>query len=264
MKKVLLPWLALLPMGKLAFATFDSLLRRYDMKALFMSVLWLLVFWHIYTPIHELLHVAAAFMTGGSVSELALKPQYGGTLLQPIFPFIVAESDYAGQLTGFEVPNDLAYAFVDFLPYVLSIPGALLLVLAAKRLSSWMFALGVILAFIPLMSIPGDYYEAVSLLTTRLAHSMDPSLDARILVSDDVFKSIGDLSEAGLLSTANLSLVLVGCLGAVYLALATLGLQWWLAEKVFGTEAMQHYSELQPVQAKAAADPPATPSSERS
>jgi hypothetical protein len=244
-KKIWLPWLALLPMGKLAFATFESLLHRYDLKALFTSVIWLIVFWHIYTPIHELLHVAAAIMTGGSVSELALKPQYGGNLLQPIFPFIVPESDYAGQLTGFEVPNDFAYAFVDFLPYVLSIPGALLIVWAARRASTALFALGVILAFIPLMSIPGDYYEAVSLATTRIAHSFDPSLDPRLLVSDDVFKSIGDLSEAGLLTGANTGLIIVGILGAIYLALATLGLQWWLAEKVLGAEELKRYTQFE-------------------
>lgn len=247
MIKIVLPWLALMAMGKLAFATFESLLNRYDMKALLFSVLWLVVFWHIYTPIHELLHVAAAFMTGGSVTELALKPQYGGTLLQPIFPFITPESDYAGQLTGFEVPNDLAYAFVDFLPYVLSLPGALLLVMAAKKGNNALFALGVILGFVPVMSIPGDYYEAVSLVTTRLAHSFDPSLDPRVLVSDDVFKSVGTLSEAGLLTGTNLTLVIIGGLGAVYLALATLGIQWWLAEKVLGADVLKQYTQTQPI-----------------
>lgn len=248
---ILMPWLVLVPMGKLAFFSFESLLNRYDLKALFGSVLWLVLFWHLYTPIHELLHVAAALMTGGTVTELALKPQYGGTLLQPIFPFIVAESDYAGQLTGFTVPNDLAYAFVDFLPYVLSLPGAWLLIMARKKASTALFGLGVILAFIPLMSVPGDYYEAVSLATTRIAHSFDASLDPRLLVSDDVFKSIGDLSEAGLLNGTTLSLIILGGLGAVYLALATLGIQWLLAQKLFGSEALQGYTESQPIVKKA-------------
>ena len=53
-----------------------------------MILLGLVVFWHLYTPVHELLHVGACVLGGGTVSELALKPQYGGTLLAHIFPFI--------------------------------------------------------------------------------------------------------------------------------------------------------------------------------
>ena len=98
------------------------------------------------------------------------------------------------------------------------------------------FGLGIILAYVPFMSVPGDYYEAVSLMTTRIAEAMQPSLESRILVSDDVFRSIGDLSEAGLLNGVTGSLVALGIVLAIYLTLITLALQLLIARRFFGPE----------------------------
>jgi hypothetical protein len=58
--------------------------------------------WFIYVPVHELLHVAGCVATGGEVTELQVQPMYGGTWLARVFPFVKAEGDYAGRLTGFD------------------------------------------------------------------------------------------------------------------------------------------------------------------
>ena len=235
MKDLLMPWTCLPTIFRRLMGTFEQLLDK-GYAALAIVLLSVLVFWHIYTPVHELLHVAACLMGGGTVETLALKPQYGGTLLQPIFPFIVPESDYAGQLTGFTTPNDFVYFFVDMLPYVLSLFGLALIDYVQRTGRTWLFGLAVILCLIPLMSIPGDYYEAASLLTTRIAHAIDPALPARVLLSDDVFKSIGDLSEQGMLSPVNMVLIIVGILLAIWMALFTLALEVKIADRLLGKD----------------------------
>ncbi|CAM2009140.1 hypothetical protein APED_20970 [Acanthopleuribacter pedis] len=199
LKYYAMPWLVLQPALKLTFNGFEQLIVRGGNPALFLIMVSLIVFWHIYTPIHELLHVGACLMGGGTVSALALKPQYGGTILAQIFPFVVAESDYAGQLTGFTTPNDLVYAWVDVAPYVLSLPGLALLTVAVERRRAWLFGPALVLALVPLMSFSGDFFELASLATTRMVPIVDPSLPARLLVSDDSFKLAGSLAEQKLL-----------------------------------------------------------------
>jgi len=233
-----MPWTILVTVGRHALWCFETLLDTGGMKNLILSMAGLIVFWHIYTPIHELLHVAACLVGGGTVDELALKPQYGGTLLQHIFPFITPESDYAGQLTGFQTPNYFVYAFVDFAPYLLSLFGVALLEFCRRRKHAMLFGLAVILAFIPFMSVPGDYYEAVSLLATQLAESINPELPTGVLISDDVFKSMGLLKEKGFLSGTNLTLVILSILAAIYLALVTLAIQVLIARRIYGPEVL--------------------------
>lgn len=218
---------------KHALASFEKALDG-GYKSLAMILISTIVFWHIYTPIHELLHVAGAIITGGSVSELALKPQYGGTLLQPIFPFITPESDYGGQLTGFEVPNDLAYFVVDMLPYVLSLFGVALIEKVRRGGAAWIFGPAMVLAFVPFMSIPGDYYEAASLITTNIGELIHSDEARRYLVSDDVLKQIGTFAEEGKLNAVNLMLIIAGILGGIKLVLITLALQWKIAQKIYG------------------------------
>jgi hypothetical protein len=219
------PWQSAAQAFRDAWQAFGSLIDAGGMRALIVMMLSTIVFWHIYTPIHELLHVAACLMTGGTVTELALPVRYGGALLQPIFPFIVTESDYAGQLTGFTVPNDFAYAFVDYLPYVLSLPGILLMIIAGRRQWSWLFGAAMVLAFVPLVSITGDYYEAASLLTTRLSDILGTGLEPSALVSDDLLNSVKELAEAGQLSFTVLLLLILGLLLAIYTAVWTVALQ---------------------------------------
>jgi len=234
MKSVLMPWTLLPELARTCLNAFESLLTG-GWKSLVIVMIGLIIAWHIYVPIHELLHVAACLMTGGEVESLALQPRYGGTLLQPIFPFIVPDSEYAGQLTGFTVPNHLAYAFVDLLPYLPSLFGLTLVVYTQRKRLPWLFGAAVILTLIPLMSIPGDYYEAASLVTTRIAESIDPTLPSGVLISDDAFRSIGVLRESGHLTGATGSLVGVGLLAATLGAVLTLAVQVPIAHKLIGT-----------------------------
>lgn len=199
LKYYLFPPLVLAPAFRLTFHGFEHLLLRGGNRALAIIMVTLILFWHLYTPIHELLHVGACLLGGGTVTELALKPQYGGTLLARIFPFVRADSDYAGQLTGFTTPNDWVYAFVDLAPYVLSVPGLLLLVWGVKQCRFWAFGPALVLALVPLMSFSGDFFELASLATTRVVPFLDGALPARLLVSDDSFKLAGILAEQGLL-----------------------------------------------------------------
>ena len=234
MKMIFLPWRAFLPALRHLWSTFEQLLMAGGNKALALSMVGLILFWHIYTPIHELLHVGMCLLGGGSVTELALKPQYGGILLAKIFPFIVPDSDYAGQLTGFQTPNYLVYAMVDFAPYVLSLVGVTLVEYVRRSNKSLLFGLAMLLTLVPFMSIPGDYYEAVSLLTTQIAEMTNPALPQGVLISDDLFLSISKLREAGHWNGITGALIAFGCLAAVYLCLVTLSLQVVVARRFYG------------------------------
>ncbi|CAM2068586.1 hypothetical protein SCOR_24665 [Sulfidibacter corallicola] len=233
-KWYLMPWCIFKPLFLHALACFESLLDKGGTRTLLVVLVSLVIFWHIYTPIHELLHVGACLAGGGTVTELALKPQYGGHLLARIFPFVVAESEYAGQLTGFTTPNYWVYALVDLAPYVLSLPGILLLELSRRRNWAPLFSVGMVLAFVPLMSVTGDYYELVSLVFTQLAEAMRPDWPAGVLIADDWFKLMGDLREAGRLDAVSGSLAVFGLLAGIWAAMVTLACQWHLAVRVFG------------------------------
>lgn len=209
----------------LAFLTFEQMIQEKGFPGLIKFFIGLVVFWHIYVPVHELLHVAGCFLAGGEVTSLALKPRYGGWVLQKIFPFVVPESEYAGRLTGFAAPGAWRYAFVDFLPYSLSLFGMTLLAACGRMKSAFLLGPAFILVFVPFMSIPGDYYEAVSLVTTKLATALNPGLGAKALVSDDVFRSVQGLRNQGNLNGSVGFLIFAGVMGAVYLAFMTLALQ---------------------------------------
>lgn len=238
----LFPWLALPAIFRLLLKTYEELLIKKGMKGFTILVVALVVFWHVYVPFHELFHVFGCWISGGEVTELALKAQYGGTLLKPIFPFIVADSDYAGQLTGFTTPNDFAYFVVDMFPYLLSLPGIALFVSARRRVSPVLFALAVVLALTPFFSIPGDFYEAVSLGTARVASWFDPQLEVRTLLSDDIFSLLPQLKEAGHMRVIPLIFFGLGVLGAIYVCLLCLVSQLHLAKIWFGEEAVLNVS----------------------
>ncbi len=71
-------------------------------KAIVPTNVGLVVYWCINVPIHELLYVAGCVLTGGTVTTLELDPKYDAALLARIFPFVVAGSEYAGRLAGFD------------------------------------------------------------------------------------------------------------------------------------------------------------------
>jgi hypothetical protein len=158
------------------------------------------VSWFIYVPVHELMHAYGCIAAGGSVTRLEIAPEYGGTLLARAFPFVVSGSSYAGQLTGFDTHgSDAVYLTTVLAPYLLTIlAGVPLLWHAARPLrSAWMrllvFGAALPIAFAPFISITGDYYEAGSIVVTKLMHALDPSRAVGRWRSDDLFKLIGSL-----------------------------------------------------------------------
>jgi len=235
-KHIFLPWLSLRDVLATTSGALDRVLTEGKggyarLAALFV---WLIVLWHVYVPIHELAHAGACVLGGGTVTELAIDAQYGGKLLARVFPFVVAESEYAGRLTGFSVPNAWAYAFVDFAPFILSLFGVTLLELARRRGTAWLLSGGFILAFVPAISLTGDYYEAASLVTSRIAEFASSGVPEGMLVSDDVFRLFDELATAGLLNAVTIVSVMAGLALAAYLVLLTLALQLALSQKLLG------------------------------
>ena len=219
----------------LAFQTFEQIVHASGVSGLFKVLLGLIVFWHLYVPLHEMLHVAGCFLVGGEVTSLSLKPQYGGVILNKFFSFVVPESEYAGRLSGFTTPGAWGYAVVDFFPYSISLFGVSLVMFCQKRTSAFLLGPALILTFVPFMSIPGDYYEAVSLVTTRVASALNPGLGVDVLVSDDVFRSIHQLWNSGKLDWTIGILIFFGIMLAVYLAFMTLALQVWVCSIFYRT-----------------------------
>lgn len=166
-------------------------------RALALVALAMLATWFVYTPVHELLHVAGCVATGGTVQELEIQPIYGGGLLAQVFPFVVSGGEYAGRLSGFDTGgSDWVYLSTDFAPYLLTVLlGVPLLCLAARRSRPMLLGAAAVLALAPFYSIPGDYFEMGSILTTRLASWLAPghALAFEGLRSDDVFALIGDV-----------------------------------------------------------------------
>ena len=178
-----------------------------NIKLLVLLLVFFISFW-VYVPIHELMHAFATILVGGEVRELAIDATYGGVFFAKIFPFVVSESDYAGQLTDFTTPNKFAYFIVDMFPYLLSLPGVLLIRLAAKYKRLWLFSLGFLLMLVPMTQIFGDFYEAASLGIGELMSLVNPNLDPDLIVSDDMFKLLGEIHESE--STNALIYIFVG------------------------------------------------------
>lgn len=196
----------------------------------------LIVTWFVYVPIHELLHALGCVITGGTVSELEIAPQYGGALLARWFPFVVSGGEYAGRLSGFDTGgSDLIYLATDFMPYVLTVVfGVPLLKLCARRRRPILFGVGIVVGLAPFYNVIGDYFEMGSIIVTRAFTAVRGS-DVVLfssLRSDDVFKLIGDvctkpdtlgLSGAGGLAGGSIVIFLSFMLG-VALAVVTYAL----------------------------------------
>ena len=186
---------------------------RNPIKALAPLFLTLIVSWVVYVPIHELLHAFGCWAAGGTVTRLEIKPFYGGSLLAKMFPWVVSGSEYAGRLSGFRTfGSDVIYLATDFGPFLLSVfLGVPLLKLCKGRRRIVLFPMGIVLGLAPFSSLPGDYFEMASIITTRastpLARLVNPSAAKaagtpcpdkegsstagfRCLRSDDVFKLI--------------------------------------------------------------------------
>ena len=161
-----------------------------------------LVAWFIYVPIHELMHAYGCLLAGGEVTRLEIAPEYGGILLARMFPFVVAGSHYAGQLTGFDTHgSDAIYLATVLAPYLLTIFVGVPLLRRAARPSTppenrpWLFGAALPIAYAPFISIFGDYYEAGSILVSRVVSQIDLTHPAARWRSDDLLKLIGELAE---------------------------------------------------------------------
>ncbi len=141
--------------------------------------------WWLYVPVHELLHAAGCWLTGGAVARLEIAPLYGGAVLARLLPFVVAGCDYAARLSGFDTRgNDWIYLATDLAPFLLTVlPGVWLWRLSARRHWSLAFGLALPLAMAPFLSLTGDAYEIGSLLVTRLPVWQGVA----VLRGDDVF-----------------------------------------------------------------------------
>lgn len=205
-------------------------------RRLLISVVALIVTWFVYVPIHELLHVLGCVAAGGSVSELQIAPQYGGTLLARWFDFVVPGGDYAGRLSGFDWKgSDVIYLATDFAPYLLTVLiGVPMLKMCARRPRPLLLGAAIVIALAPFYNVIGDYFEMGSIVSTRgitIAAGSEAIVFAS-LRSDDVFKLIGTLvTEPATLQLADGKavalagvVILVSLLLAVFLAVCTYAL----------------------------------------
>lgn len=231
--RLLFPFLELATLSQYLLTCFENILLTDGYRSLFKIMASVVVFWHIYTPIHELLHVAGCVLGGGTVESLALQPQYGAHLLQKIFPFIVPDSDYAGQLTGFTTPNAWVYAMVDYMPYLLSLPGLWLIQLSQTKKSAVLFGIAILLVLIPIPGFIGDYYEACSLLMSWFGEIW-LGWPSNFLLTDDLPRYIMDHVEAGTLNLSIVFMATLTLLGAIYTICITLVLEILILERIFG------------------------------
>jgi hypothetical protein len=154
--------------------------------------------WWVYVPVHELLHALGCWGTGGRVTELEIARAYGGELLSRFLPFVVGGGSYAGRLSGFDTKgSDLIYLATDALPFLLSIViGVPLLKACARAGRPALLGPALVLALAPFYSLPGDYYEMGSIITTRAIAALGgagspPPFAA--LRSDDLVNLVGDV-----------------------------------------------------------------------
>jgi hypothetical protein len=205
----------------------DACVRDGRRAHLAVIALGFLLSWWVYVPVHELAHAWGCLLAGGEVTRLEIDGIYGAALLAKVFPYVSVGSEYAGRLSGFDTRgSDLTYLATCALPFVLTIFVGVPLLRAVPRLRRWRrgLALGaaVPVAFAPVVSLTGDYYEMGSILVSRVAATAVPGFPLARWRSDDLIKLLRELTpQAGLGDAAGVAASLM--VGAV-LALAT----YWL------------------------------------
>ena len=187
--------------------------------------------WWLYVPLHELLHAAGCELAGGEVTRLEIAPEYGGLVLQHLFPFVTPSSEYAGRLSGFDTHgNDVIYLVTVFFPYLLTLFfGVLLLRLAASaqvsRPARCLLLGGALpIAYAPFVSLPGDYYEMGSIIVSR---GWSEAAVQRWR-SDDLFKLMGGLFSDNEIQIIDVVGISMSAVVGILLAFLTywLGVQW--------------------------------------
>jgi hypothetical protein len=166
-----------------ALAAMEHALRQGGSVALIQLGIALLASWCLYVPVHELMHAWGCLLAGGQVSRLEIDEIYGGALLSGFLPYVVAGSEYAGRLSGFDTGgSDAVYMTTVFFPYLLTLfPGVALLQHATRldKGSAWAFGVATPLAFAPFLAIAGDYYEMGAILLSRLLAGVYPEAATR-------------------------------------------------------------------------------------
>lgn len=207
----------------------------HGMAGLVILLAGLVVGWFVYVPLHELLHALACLATGGTVERLEIAPLYGGHLLAKIFPWVVAEGEYAGRLAGFDTGgNDLVYLATVFGPYLLTLfPGVWALRAAGQRAGERLpaaagFGFWLPWALAPFLSLPGDAYEIGSIVVTRLPPW---SAAADLLRGDDVALVAREITAAGSAAGHWWGFAL-GVLAGVIWAYLTYHLASWIARQL--------------------------------
>lgn len=190
--------------------------------------------WWVYVPLHELAHAFGCLAAGGEVSRLELAPEYGAALLARWLPFVAVGSDYAGQLTGFDTRgSDIIYLVTVLAPYALTLfPGIPLLLWSSRRpgtAGAALFGAGLPWALAPLLSLPGDYYEAGAILASRVAAAWRGGALPEHWRSDDLVLLLGERISAGTLPLEDGLGIAAGFGIGVLLAAGTLGLGVLLA-----------------------------------
>lgn len=175
----------------------NALLDRRGWIGLPLAMTALVVSWWLYVPLHELLHAWGCLLAGGTVDRLEIAAVYGGEWVARWVPFVVPASDYAGRLSGFDTHgSDAIYLATVLAPYALTLmPGLPLLHASIRSGHPVTFGLALPLAYAPLMSLTGDYYEVGSIIASRLASPWRPEALARWR-SDDLPKLLETLGQA--------------------------------------------------------------------
>ncbi len=205
------------------------------------ALVTMLVTWFLYVGVHELLHAAGCELAGGDVTKLEISSRYGGRIYAKYFDFVVAESQYAGRLSGFTSEPDSIYLSTVFGPFVLTVLfGVALVKLCAKRRRPILFGVAIIVGLAPFYNLQGDYFEMGSILVTRTVTILFggggyPPMFVQ-LRSDDIFKLLDTLvrspGELGLttagLVAAGVGVIMLSFVVDVLLAFAT----YWLGHLV--------------------------------
>src|SRR5262249_20059278 len=128
------------------------------------------------------------------LTETEIAPRSGGGLLARVFPFVVAESHYAGRLSGFDTRgSDLIYLATDAMPYVLTVLiGVPVLKACGQAGRPALLGPAFVLAFAPFYSLTGDYYEMGSLIVTRILGALRGT-GLPPFRSDDVIQLVADV-----------------------------------------------------------------------
>jgi hypothetical protein len=214
---------------------YSEILGSAQSKDLLWMFAGLFVGWWIYVPIHELLHVAGCLMSGGSVYRLELASMYGGLILSHIFDFVEAGGDYAGRLSGFSYTSDWGYAVTVFFPFILTLPGFLLLETAVANRLFWLFGAALPLTFAPLISLTGDMFELGSLFLYQVWSGPDGM--HRSLISDDLFLLVKQIRQT---ETSGITMDLVAFIGGAFLTGAVLAWSMLMISANIGLWASSH------------------------